>query len=151
MEKILHDKEGQAVAYFALDYQRTIYLWEGVPTAYLFEESHVYGINGRHLGWFKDEVMYNNDGERVGFTSDTCPVPIAKPRPKGKKAPRDEIRPRWSAPPFPKLSFKAARQNLADFLGEGLVPKLKDQDERRVLSTPSAGRSAQSSRPKDPG
>jgi hypothetical protein len=129
MEKILYDKEGEAVAYIASDYEGTIYLWEGVPAAYLFEESHVYGMNGRHLGWFKDEVMYDNDGDRVGFTSNTCPVPIAKPRPKGKKASKDEIRPRWSAPPFPKLSFKAASRDLADFLGEGQAPKLQDQSE----------------------
>jgi hypothetical protein len=122
MEKILYDKEGNAVAYIASDYEGTIYLWEGAPVAYLFEESHVYGINGRHLGWLKDEVIYNSGGERVGFTSETCPVPIAKLRPKGKKAPRSEIRPRWSAPAFPKLGFKAASQHLADFLSEGQVP-----------------------------
>lgn len=129
MEKILYDKEGEAVAYVASDYEGTIYLWEGVPAAYLFEDSHVYGINGRHLGWFKDEVMYNNDGDRVGFTSNTCPVPIAKPRPKSKKAPRDEIRPRWSAPPLPKLSFRPAAKSLSDFLSEGQAPKLQDQGE----------------------
>ena len=129
MEKILYDKEGEAVAYVASDYEGTIYLWEGVPAAYLFEDSHVYGINGRHLGWFKDEVMYNNDGDRVGFTSNTCPVPIAKPRPKSKKAPRDEIRPRWSAPPLPKLSFRLAAKSLSDFLSEGQAPKLQDQGE----------------------
>jgi hypothetical protein len=129
MEKILYDKEGEAVAYIASDYEGTIYLWEGVPAAYLFEESHVYGINGRHLGWFKGEVMYNDDGDRVGFTSTTCPVSIAKPHPKGKKTPRDEIRPRWSAPPFPKLSFRLASQDLTDFLREGQPPNLQDQSE----------------------
>lgn len=129
MEKILYDKEGEAVAYIASDYEATIYLWEGAPSAYLFEEAHIYGINGRHLGWFKGEVMYNNDGDRVGFTSATCPVPIAKPRPKGKKAPRDEFRPRWSAPAFPKLSFRVAGQKLADFLIEGQPPKLQDLGE----------------------
>jgi len=123
MENILYDNKGMAVAYIAADYDRTIYLWEGVPCAYLFEEKHLYGINGRHLGWFRDEVIYNNGGERVGFTSETCPVPVSRSRPKGEKAPRDEIRPRWSAPAFPKLSFKAADQHLADFLSEGQVPE----------------------------
>jgi hypothetical protein len=65
----------------------------------------------------------------VGFTSNTCPVSIAKPRPKGKKVLRDEIRPRWSAPPLPKLSFRVASQNLADFLSEGRPPKIQDQGE----------------------
>lgn len=132
MEKILYDKEGTAVAYIASDYENTIYLWEGVPAAYLYEDSHIYGINGRHLGWFKDEVMYTNDGERVGFTSQTCPVPIAKPRPKHKKAPREEIRSRWSAPPLPKLSFRTAGQPLAAFMREGQAPKLRDTGEPQV-------------------
>ena len=129
MEKILYDTEGEAVAYIASDYEETIYLWDGVPSAYLYEDAHVYGINGRHLGWFKGEVIYNNDGDRVGFTSTTCPVSIAKPRPKGKQAPKDEIRPRWSAPPLPKLSFRLASQSLTDFLKEGQAPKLQDQSE----------------------
>ncbi len=34
----------------------TIYLWGGKPVAYLSAESddgfHVYGFNGKHLGWF---------------------------------------------------------------------------------------------------
>jgi 4-fold beta flower protein len=126
METILYNKIGEAVAYIAADYHRTIYLWEGLPVAYLFDEGHLYGLNGRHLGWFKDEVIYNHDGVRVGFTSSTCPVSIAKPRPKGKKAPRDEIRPRWNAPALAKLGFKAADQDLADFLSEGSETKSVD-------------------------
>ena len=123
MDRILYNRAGEAVAYIATDFHRTIYLWEGLPVAYLFDEGHLYGFNGRHLGWFKDEVIYNHDGARVGFTSSTCPVSIAKPRPKGKKAPSDEIRPRWSAPPLAKLGFQTADQDLADFLREGLGTK----------------------------
>jgi hypothetical protein len=123
VEKIFYNKAGEAVAYVAEDYRRTIYLWDGSAVAYLFEESHLYGINGKHLGWLKDEVIYDNDGARVGFTSNTSPVPIAKTRPKGEKAPADEIRPRWSAPPFPKLSFQTAGQDLEDFLNQGRVSR----------------------------
>lgn len=121
MEKIFYNKEGEAVAYLAEDYRGTIYLWDGLAVAYLFEENHIYGINGKHLGWLKDEVIYDNDGARVGFTSSTSPVSIAKTRPKGEKAPVDEVRTRWSAPPFPKLSFQAADQDLAEFLEQGRV------------------------------
>ena len=123
MEKIFYNREGEGVAYLAEDYRRTIYLWDGLAVAYLFDEWHLYGINGKHLGWFKDEVIYDNDGARVGYTSSTCPVAIAKTKPKGEKAPVDEIRPRWSAPPFPKLGFQSAGEDLADFLSRGRVSR----------------------------
>jgi hypothetical protein len=121
MEMTLYNTKGEPVAYIASDYQQTIYLWEGLPLAYLYEEQHVYGINGRHLGWFRDDIVYNNDGERAGFTYITCPVGIAKGAPKKKKAPPEEIRPRWKAPKLPKFGYKPARQDLADLLKEGQV------------------------------
>jgi hypothetical protein len=132
MEKIFYNKEGEAAAYLAEDYRRTIYLWEGLAVAYLFEENHIYGINGKHLGWLKDEVIYDNDGARVGFTSSTSPVSIAKAKAKGEKAPVDEIRPRWSAPPFPKLSFQAAEQDLTEFLNQGRVSSHLDSSSQQV-------------------
>ena len=131
MRTIFYNKEGEAVAYLAEDYRNTIYLWDGSAVAYLFEESHIYGINGRHLGWFKGEVIYDNDGARVGFTSSTSPVPIAKTRPKGEKAPVDEIRPRWSAPPLPKLGFQTSGQALADFLNQGRVSRHLDSSSQQ--------------------
>jgi hypothetical protein len=126
VEKIFYNKAGEAVAYVAEDYRKTIYLWDGSAVAYVFEEKHIYGINGKHLGWFKGEVIFDNDGARVGFTSNTSPVPIAKTRSKGEKVPADEIRPRWSAPPFPKLSFQSAGQDLEDFLNQGQVVRHLD-------------------------
>ncbi|MFO7460522.1 MAG: hypothetical protein R6X07_07830 [Desulfatiglandales bacterium] len=126
MEKVFYNKAGKAVAYVAEDYRRTIYLWDGSGVAYLLDQGHIYGINGKHLGWFKDEVIYDNDGARVGFTSGTSPVPIEKTRPKGEKSSVDEIRPRWSAPPFPNLSFQTAGQDLADFLSQGRVSRRPD-------------------------
>ena len=121
METILYSDKGEPVAYIASDYGRTIYLWDGLPVAYLYEEEHVYGANGRHLGWFRDDILYNNHGERAGFTYLTCPVGIAKAPPKKKKAPPEEIRPRWKVPRFPKFGYKPARQSLADPLREGEV------------------------------
>ena len=50
MEKILYDKKGEAVAYIATDQHGAIFLWDGQAVAYLYEEDHLYGINGRHLG-----------------------------------------------------------------------------------------------------
>ena len=127
MEKTLFNKNGDAVAYVADDYDRTIYLWAGSPVAYLYDDKHVYGINGRHLGWVTDEILYNNSGERIGFTSRTCPVSIAKEPLKTKKQPMHQIRPRWSAPPFPKLIFNFAREDLVDFLKAGEVARFREE------------------------
>ena len=128
MEKTLFDKNGEAVAYVTNDYNETIYLWEGSPVAYLYEDAHVYGINGRHLGWFVNGILYNNNGKRIGFTSNTSPVPITKEPVKTKKQPMYEIRPRWSAPPFPQLTFDFATEALLDFLKEGEVALLRGKD-----------------------
>ena len=135
MEKIFYNKNGDAVAYLAMDYEGTIYLWDGLPVAYIYEDEHVYGINGRHLGWFKDGILYNHAGERIGFTFTTCPVSISKPPAKGRKARKDEVRPRWQRPPFPRLSFRFGDQDLADLLKEGRVTL-------RHAKTPAEGSSA---------
>jgi hypothetical protein len=119
MQTTLFDKDGEAVAYMAMDFEETIYLWEGHPVAYLYETQHIYGFNGRHIGWFIDEILYNNDGERVGFTANTCPVDIRKEPVKTEKLLKDEMRSRWSAPPFPNLSSKISDQALREFLIEG--------------------------------
>ena len=119
MEKTLFDRNGLPTAYITDDYNQDIYLWNGHAVAYIFENGHVYGINGTHLGWFVQEIIFNNYGEKVGFTSSTCPVNIAKEPNKTKKSPRTEIRPRWKAPAFPQLTFKIANQDLGDFLKHG--------------------------------
>lgn len=119
MEKTLFNKNGEVVAYISDDYHETIYLWEGKPVAYIYEDQHIYGINGRHLGWFIDEIIYNHDGERVGFTNNSCPVPVAKETVKTEKFPKDEIQSRWEAPPLPKPLFDYANEDLSDFLKEG--------------------------------
>jgi hypothetical protein len=116
MERTLYDKDGNAVAYVADDYHETIYLWDGSPVAYLHEERQVYGINGRHLGWFINDIVFNHDGERIGFTSNSCPIPIAKEPIKHKKYPMNEIRPRWEVLSLPNLEYRLADQDLAEFL-----------------------------------
>jgi len=127
MDRSLFDKKGFAVAYIADDYHNTIYLWDGSPVAYLYEDVHIYGINGRHLGWFMNDILYNNNGERIGFTSNTCPVAIAKEAVKSKRKSIHELRPRWSAPPTPMGKFQFADQGLKDFLLEGQVVRYKQE------------------------
>src|ERR1035437_161253 len=57
---------GKAEAYIAIADELTIYLWSGKPVAYLETDSdggyHVYGFNGKHLGWFVKGVMRDHKG-----------------------------------------------------------------------------------------
>jgi hypothetical protein len=121
METTLYDKRGAAVAYIAADPHGAIFLWDGQAVAYLFEAYHLYGINGQHLGWFVNDIAYDHEGLRIGFTSGTCPVPVGERRPRGKRSVIPELKPRWTAPPLPKLTFREAVQGLVDFLSEGRV------------------------------
>ncbi len=121
MDTSLYDEKGEPVAYISDDYNKTIYLTDGSPVAYLYNRDHVYGFNGRHLGWWIEEILYNHDGERVGFTSNTCPVPVGRKPVKTKEQYMDEVRPRWAAPPLPKLSFGFAASDLKDLLLKGQV------------------------------
>lgn len=65
-EVALFDQRGKANAYIALDDELTIYLWSGKPVAYLDRDSdggfHVYGFNGKHLGWFVGGIVRDHDG-----------------------------------------------------------------------------------------
>lgn len=127
METTLYNKDGRAVAYIAEDYHSTIYLWEGVPAAYLHEDEHVYGFNGRHLGWFKGEVLFTHRGERIGFLYTTCPASIEKPPAKWKKSSPEEMRSRWSAPALAKLGHRTASEDLAEFLRQGLIERSRPE------------------------
>lgn len=63
-EVSLFDGKGSPRAYIAED--NTIYLWSGKPTAYLERDPvggfHVYGFNGKHLGWFGKGVVRHHEG-----------------------------------------------------------------------------------------
>lgn len=62
----LYDDSGEAVAYIDTDNEMNIYLWKGEPVAYLDGQSF-YGFNGKHLGWFKEGIIWNHEGYAVGF------------------------------------------------------------------------------------
>ena len=124
MDRTLFDREGRPAAYLHEDYHGSIYLWDGHAVAYRFEDVHVYGFNGKHLGFLIDDVLYTNEGDRIGFTTVTCPVPTGHEPAKTERRPVDRIRPRWKAPPTPKLGYVFSEQDLAEFLAEGAVPPL---------------------------
>ena len=64
-ETTLFDSRGRAVAYVAEDL--TIYLWSGKPVAYFDRDSgsglHIYGFNGKHLGWFSRGIARDHSGD----------------------------------------------------------------------------------------
>jgi hypothetical protein len=70
----LFDGTGKATAYVAVDDELTIYLWGGEPVAYLERDSaggfHIYGFNGKHLGWFVDGIVRDHDGDAACATKE---------------------------------------------------------------------------------
>lgn len=69
----LFDSYGAPVAYIDYDDDSTIYSFAGEPFAYL-EDDHVYGFNGKHLGWFERGVLRDHSGASAGFIKEASPV-----------------------------------------------------------------------------
>ncbi len=65
-EITLFDGRGMPSAYVAASDDLTIYLWGGKPVAYLDRDDasgfHVYGFNGKHLGWLVGGIVRDHDG-----------------------------------------------------------------------------------------
>ena len=119
MEITIYNKKGMPCAYLATDDERTIYLWNGQPVAYLDNEN-IYGFNGKHLGWFKRKrVMYDKNGLRIGFTTITCPSALqVEPKKSAKKA--KPVKTAKTAPTKePDFKLSKSEANLSDFLQDG--------------------------------
>ena len=80
----LYDSGGEAVAYIDTDDDQNIYLWGGKPVAYL-DGSSIYGFNGKHLGWFKDGIVWDHEGYAVGFVEGAVNMLTKLERLKGLK------------------------------------------------------------------
>ena len=82
-EVALFDSRGQATAYIALDDALTIYLWGGKPVAYLKRDTaggfHVYGFNGKHLGWFVGGVIRDHEGNGACAVKERFKSPPVEP------------------------------------------------------------------------
>jgi len=67
----LFDADGDPIAYIADDDDMTIYMWSGTPVAYLVSDRgdafHIYGFNGKHLGWLEKGIVRDHEGYAVGF------------------------------------------------------------------------------------
>ncbi len=73
-ETALFGRNGDPKVYIANNENKTIYSFSGVPLAYIDDKKNIYGFNGKHLGWFEDGIVWDHQGQRVGFTSKTCPT-----------------------------------------------------------------------------
>jgi hypothetical protein len=77
-EITLFGADGAAVAYISDDL--TIYLWSGDPVAYLESDAaggfHIYGFNGKHLGWYVSSVVRDHHGYAVGAKRDAFSSPV---------------------------------------------------------------------------
>lgn len=131
MDIDLYEKDGRAVAFISMEFDSRIYLMDGTGVAYIWDENHVYGINGRHLGWFFDGIVYDNNGKRAGFTATTCPAGITKVVGKGEKRPFSELRSRWKAPPTPNLSYSYSELTLDELLRQGMIPPFKEEEKEQ--------------------
>lgn len=82
-EVSLFSNTGKAVAYIDTTDDLTIYLWGGKPVAYLTEDTsggyHVYGFNGKHLGWFVKGVLRDHKGDAACGVRDTLPTTQFEP------------------------------------------------------------------------
>lgn len=68
-----YDKKGAPIAYLQDDGIH-IYLFNGKPVAYLYENT-VYGFNGKQFGWFEDGWIRDLRGYCVFFTENTTGGP----------------------------------------------------------------------------
>lgn len=72
-EVTLFSSDGAAVAYVDTDDELIIYLWAGEPVGYLEatgETLHVWGFNGKHLGWFERGAVWDGSGNAACATRD---------------------------------------------------------------------------------
>ena len=37
-------------------------------------DENIYGFNGKHLGWFEEGIVFEHNGENIGFIESKCPV-----------------------------------------------------------------------------
>jgi len=83
MDIALYDRRGVPMAYS--DDNEHIYLFSGAPVAYVLQDS-VHSYPGRHLGWFDDGWIRDNEGAYAFFTDDARGWPMTPM--KGMKAMR---------------------------------------------------------------
>ena len=118
-EVTLFGRSGDPQAYIASRDSNTIYSFSGEPLAYVDDKANIYGFNGKHLGWFEDDIVWNHQGRRVGFTSTSCPVLRQFEPFKGFKQFKPFKGFKQFAPFKPVKTGSVASESLLDFLKAG--------------------------------
>ena len=70
---IFYNEAGEAVAYSEDGVH--IYLYSGIPVAY-FDKNSIYSYSGRHLGWFEDGWIRDNNCDCVFFIENAKGGPL---------------------------------------------------------------------------
>jgi hypothetical protein len=119
----LFDSSGRPSAYVAEGL--TIYLWSGTPVAYLTEDEltdgfHVYGFNGKHLGWFISGIIRDHHGDAVGGLKEAFRSPTQGEPLKGVKQSKPMKSVAELPPVPPELSRARSEISLGAFLLQGV-------------------------------
>lgn len=77
-EIALYNANGEPTAYIdASQSDLPIFMYDGTPVAYLKTASgnyfHIYGFNGKHLGWLEDGRVLDHQGYVAGFQRGSMP------------------------------------------------------------------------------
>jgi hypothetical protein len=117
MEITLFNKNGKPVAYIADDHE-TVYLWDGRPVAYVFED-RVFDWNGRQLGWFNNGTVFDIYGLRSGFIKSKSPIATEMEPLKPQKHLKPVKGESQSQVLKPVLCYGYSNKNLEDLLEAG--------------------------------
>ena len=123
-ERSLYDFWGNPVAYISAEPDSPIYIWDGLPLAYLEKNGtyyNVYGFNGKHLGWFENGVIWDHKGRKVGFVKgapNTHVITRAELE-KGSKKPKPEKMEKEPEPVKPSTQHIWSNVTLTSFLYNG--------------------------------
>lgn len=120
----LFNSQGSPKAFISSDL--TIYSWDGTPTAYIHQKGgiwYVYAFSGKHLGFYKNGAILNEQGKTVGAAEGKNPfiqVSSQEFPPKGEKQPTPNKQPRKAASSLAKtqpltLEKAALVQTLVDY------------------------------------
>lgn len=110
----LFDSQRKAVAYLEPDDDDTIYLWSGEPVAYLVDES-IYAFNGRHLGWYRNGVVLDHDGNVVASSAIAFRKAVKPASARATKEATPPKAPRQSEPLTPSLGTSWSDVSAHDF------------------------------------
>jgi hypothetical protein len=115
----LFDRAGVAVGYIDAREAHTVFLANGNPVAYVTSNS-LYGFNGAHLGWIEQGVIWNHNGEAVGYARVSADLDQSGQSPKrvGRHLPTPLMRD--VEPLKPSFRVVESTESLAGLLAQGV-------------------------------